>query len=163
MIIHSTTLDTMEKVIAIYGGTTWEKIEGRFIIGASDNYAVDSEGGAASASITPSGTISNKSLTPSGSIGGTALTVAQIPSHSHSVKRKLKVADVSSPSRTVVTGWDDTDYHDIKSTSSTGSGATHTHSFTGTAASHNHTFTGAAQNVDTMPPYKAVYIWERTA
>lgn len=45
MIIHTTTLDTMEKVIAIYGGTTWEKIEGMFLLGASGSYEINSTGG----------------------------------------------------------------------------------------------------------------------
>lgn len=48
MIIHSTTLDTMEKVIEIYGGTIWYKIEGMFLLGQSSTYAVNSTGGEAS-------------------------------------------------------------------------------------------------------------------
>ena len=61
MIIHSTTLDTMEKVIEIYGGTAWEKIEGMFLLGQSSAYAVNSTGGEAKH----------------------ALTTAEMPGHTH--------------------------------------------------------------------------------
>lgn len=45
MVIHSTTLDTMDKVIHVYGGKTWEKIEGRFLLGQSSEYAINDTGG----------------------------------------------------------------------------------------------------------------------
>lgn len=45
MVIHSTTLDTQQKVIEQYGGTTWVKIEGRFLLGQSSSYAINSTGG----------------------------------------------------------------------------------------------------------------------
>lgn len=45
MIIQTTTLDTEEKVINIYGGSKWEKIEGMFLLGQSSNYAINSTGG----------------------------------------------------------------------------------------------------------------------
>jgi len=34
---------------------------------------------------------------------------------------------------------------------------------TGGGKSHNHSFTGTSATIATMPPYRAVYIWERTA
>lgn len=51
MIIQSTTLDTEEKVKAIYGGDKWDRITGRFLIGASEEYDVSSTGGYSSATI----------------------------------------------------------------------------------------------------------------
>jgi len=48
MIIYSSTLDTNEKVVAVYGGTTWTKIEDKFLLGASSTYAVNSTGGTTS-------------------------------------------------------------------------------------------------------------------
>lgn len=45
MVIQSTTLNTMAKVIAIYGGTSWKKIEGRIIIGANTDFPAGSTGG----------------------------------------------------------------------------------------------------------------------
>lgn len=45
MIIHSTTLDTEEKVIKLYGGKKWERIIGRFLLGADSNHNVNATGG----------------------------------------------------------------------------------------------------------------------
>lgn len=45
MVIHSTKLDTMEKVIELYGGSLWEKIEGRFLLGDSETHNVGDFGG----------------------------------------------------------------------------------------------------------------------
>lgn len=44
-IIYSTTLDTMEKVVKFYGGIKWERIEGKFLLGASEDYLVGTLGG----------------------------------------------------------------------------------------------------------------------
>lgn len=45
-IICSSTLDTMEKVIERYGGIKWERIKGKFILGADDEkYLVGDTGG----------------------------------------------------------------------------------------------------------------------
>lgn len=116
MIIHSTTLDTMEKVIAIYGGETWEKIEGMFLLGASSDYEVNSTGG-------------EKNHT---------LTIDEMPSHNHGIPHGYlgtTPAEINvSYSNTMKTG---------------------TYQPT--------TSTGVNQPHNNMPPYKAVYIWERTA
>ena len=61
MIIYSSTLDTEEKVIDIYGGISWIKIEGRFLLGQSDSYEINSEGGEVTHT----------------------LTTSEIPAHSH--------------------------------------------------------------------------------
>lgn len=47
MIIHSTTLATEQAVKAIYGGNSWAKIEGRFLLGQSNSYPINSTGGEA--------------------------------------------------------------------------------------------------------------------
>lgn len=56
----------------IFGGT-WEKIEGKFLIGASTSYKVSTTGGSSSHTHTNSNT------------GSTVLTVSHIPQHAHSV------------------------------------------------------------------------------
>lgn len=49
----------------------------------------------------------------------------------------------------------------------TQSAGSHSHSIslnnTGGGKTHNHSFTGTEATIATMMPYKAVYIWERTA
>lgn len=45
MIIASRTLDTEEKVKNFYGGEKWERIEGRTLVGAADDFPIGAEGG----------------------------------------------------------------------------------------------------------------------
>ena len=77
MVIHTTTLDTMEKVIEMYGGTEWTKIEGMFLLGQSNAYAVNSTGGEASHTLSASEMPSHTHTGPSHTHTG--------PSHTHSV------------------------------------------------------------------------------
>ena len=115
MIIQTTTLDTEAKVKAIYGGIKWTKIEGRFLLGASSAYKVNSIGGEASHK----------------------LTVNEMPVHSHTTycggSPGFAVQPVASGSQ----GWN--------------------------AANANSSSTGGNAAHNNMPPYKVVYIWERTA
>ena len=115
MIIQSTTLDTEAKVIAIYGGTTWTKIEGRFLLGASEDYAVNSTGGEATHT----------------------LTIDEMPAHTHNYTRLWPNGGKywGNPDGSNWLG------SNTVSTTSTGGGQAH----------------------NNMPPYKAVYIWERIA
>lgn len=113
MIIHSTTLDTMEKVIAFYGGTTWEKMEGVFLLGASDTYAAGSTGGEATHT----------------------LTVNEMPSHSHTYSK----------------------WNNLNQLIQAGGG------YGINEGSYTTSSTGGSQPHNNMPPYRAVYIWERTA
>lgn len=115
MIIHSTTLDTMEKVIAFYGGTTWEKMEGVFLLGASDTYAAGSTGGEATHT----------------------LTVSEMPSHNH------KVSAWQASGGNYGLAWAQGLIAGSNTSTSTSAGGSQPH--------------------NNMPPYRAVYIWERTA
>jgi microcystin-dependent protein len=68
MIVQSTTLDTEAKVIAIYGGTSWSKIEGRVLVG--------------------DGTLDSTHSYTAGDTGGEAehtLTVNEMPAHNHAL------------------------------------------------------------------------------
>lgn len=142
MIIQSTTLDTEEKVIAIYGGTAWSKIEGRFLLGASSSYAINSKGGEASVSFTPSGTVKNHTL-----------TVDQLPSHAHTF-----ISQACSPAYGLQAG---SAYNAGQALVTSGGQVVTT--YVGGNGSHSHGFTGNTINHSNMPPYKSVYIWERTA
>lgn len=115
MIVQSTTLDTIEKVIAIYGGIEWQKIEGRFLLGASAAYVAGSTGGEAMHT----------------------LTIAEMPSHSHMVP----VNPTYHPLAGGAQDW---------AASSTMVGQVGSGSVGGNYAHNN------------IPPYRAVYIWERT-
>ena len=117
MIIHSTTLDTEAKVKAIYGGTTWVKIEGHFLLGTSSTHAVNSTGGEETHT----------------------LTIDEIPPHSHSYNAGA-------------TCFAEGGVNDVAQV----------------AGNRNYQYfalgtTGGGQAHNNMPPFKAVYIWERTA
>lgn len=186
MVIHSTTLDTMDKVIAIYGGITWEKIEGQFLLGQSSSHAVNSTGGSESNSYTPAGTNKN------GAVSNTTLTVAQIPAHTHGSKTLTGAANlrpagiVPSTSQNIIEGVNGILGRTNVSVSGMGNGsltptsiavsgynqltvdASHEHTSVGGNGAHNHgftqpIFTGTTATINNMPPYKTVYIWERTA
>ena len=124
MIIMSTTLDTMAKVIAIYGGTTWIQHSGYMLRGAT------------------SGVTAN-SATSNGGAETVTLTVDQIPSHTH-----------PNPS--------DGAFIINKSVTSGYAMAFGAGSYNRTSASATGS-RGGGQAHENMPPYKNVYIWERTA
>ena len=63
-VIFSKTLSTMEKVIEVYGGAEWIAIEGRFLLGTSSNYNINTTGGEATH----------------------RLTISEMPSHYHAQK-----------------------------------------------------------------------------
>lgn len=100
---------------SIFGGS-WEKIEGRFLLGASTNYPVGSRGGEAEHT----------------------LTVDEMPAHSHKYGSTRQDADPDS------SGAHGYKWSDINNTQTT-------------------LETGGDQPHNNMPPYYAVYIWQRTA
>lgn len=131
-IIMSTTLNTQAKVIEQYGGISWTKIEGRFLLGASSDYPVNATGGEATHK----------------------LTVNEIPKHYHDFIGGYSFAwgkgGLNDPVN--ITGAlanaGDPPSNDLVTSQNT----------------WNKTETkGGGQSHNNMPPYKAVYIWERTA
>jgi hypothetical protein len=80
---------------------------------------------------------------------GHSLTVAQLPAHSHNVQSTLVPIteggsfQLSNPQSSGV---------DTTATSSTGSGAAHSHNTSGSTAAQ-----------DNIPPYEAAFYWRRTA
>lgn len=121
MIIHSTTLDTEAKVIAQYGGTQWQKIEGVFLLGQSASHAIGTTGGEETHK----------------------LTTKEMPSHFHGIFGGAGAAvfktGTGNQDATQTSGA--RDYSNLWNTDATGSSQAH----------------------NNMPPYKTVYIWERTA
>ena len=171
MIVQSTTLDTEDKVKAIYGGTSWSRIEGRFLLGASSDYAVNSIGGEAAHT----------------------LTTAEMPSHTHGLNGHAHSIPALSGSTSVAGSHvhNSKDYYTFNSGNGTrgiigvsgGSAANlcladimdimhitgnHNHNVVTNASttggnSGSTSANGSGNTHNNMPPYKAVYIWERTA
>ena len=170
MIVQSTTLDTEDKVKAIYGGTSWSRIEGRFLLGASSDYAVNSIGGEAAHTLTtaemPSHTHglnghthSIPALSGSTSVAGSHVHNSKdyytfnsgngtrgIISVSGGSAANLCLADIKDIMH--ITGDHN---HNVVTNASTTGGTSGSTSANGSSNAHNN-----------MPPYKAVYIWERT-
>ena len=125
-IIFSSTLDTEDKVKQLYGGNKWVKIEGKFLLGASDKYA-------------------------NGDVGGEethVLSASEMPSHYH---------------KDMQWGTNSGNYFGVNPNSVNTS--RWVFSYSGTAGDANfYTSTeGGSQAHNNMPPYRTVYIWERTA
>lgn len=158
MVIHSTTLDTEAKVKAVYGGTTWVQLSGYMLRGAS------------------SGVTPNQNLNDG---GADSVTVSSVASHNHTqnshnhtqnahahAAQKAGNANGSFANGTGAAGVD------------TKSGASHVYwgfaggyifnntqnaTATNIAATATNQANGANYSVNTLPKYKNVYIWERTA
>ncbi len=110
------SLDVTDPAL-LFGGT-WDQIQGRFLLAASDEYEV-------------------------GGIGGEAthkLTVAEMPSHSHSITKG-----------SAIVGWDGVRNLNI---GVNGGNCTNQSAIgnTGGGVAHNN-----------MPPYLVVYMWRRVA
>lgn len=122
---------------AIYFGFgTWQQIEGQFLLGASSDYPAGTTGGSAT----------HKHATE-----GHSLTIAQMPSHRLTFDAYIqpptqyqggvdKVMVYGKPAGTTFHNWN-TDY-------------------IGGNQPHDH---GDTTDGSSMPPYMAVYIWQRTA
>ena len=115
-------------------------------------------GGTSGGSITSGDPSNNTSGGPSNNTsGGTALTTYNLP-----VEVVLRTADGTNGSGST-TGWDKTvaagtwSSHRINDGKNAGWGLAHTH----TLSSHTHTL--SSHTHDTIPPYIALYVWERTA
>lgn len=125
ILLWSGSIETIPAGWALCNGTAGTPdLRDRFIVGSGGAYGVGSTGG----TTTHSHTIS---------VAGTALDVSQIPPHTHTIWRGKAVTNTSTSG----IGGDNMSFDGTSS--STGSGATHTH--------------GASSNVvDNRPPYFAL-------
>ena len=138
MIIMSTKLNTMEKVIAIYGGTTWIQHSGYMLRGASSGVT--------------GGSGHNVS---DGGVENVTLTKAQcaLPEHGHGVYYKRANITVNNSGNT----------HVLCHSSNTGATNWAASNANAAGAVQKNHIDNATSSHTNMPPYKNVYIWERTA
>lgn len=122
----------------LFGGT-WTQLTNRFLIGAGSSYSAGATGGATSHTHTTA---------------GHALTEAEMPKHMHSIITYSNTGTITNPAP------------QLKLPAGYGAakgGTAYTNlltSYTGSGSSHSHGNTGSSSN---MPPYLAVYMWQRTA
>lgn len=172
MIVQSTTLDTEAKVIAIYGGTSWAKIEGRFLLGTSSSYAVNATGGEATHKLTtaemPSHTHTN---THNHSVSGKAVNYSGEHEHymfnngdSSGAGNYIGKAYTNQVANQYSYSLVNTAYGANMGLTNRSGGHTHTiNPFLTENTSLTTSSSGNNSAHNNMPPYKAVYIWERTA
>jgi microcystin-dependent protein len=151
-VIMSTALDTEEKVIAIYGGTSWEKIEGRFLLGASSTYGVGTTGGSATHTLTVN-------EMPSHNHGGATGAMNQHQTHDHWVRYFNGYPVILD----LHPGNDTINYLNSRGMGTYNGGTAMSTNPVNLDHVHSIGAQGGGQAFNIMPPYKAVYIWERTA
>lgn len=122
----------------LFGGS-WSRIgEGRFLIGANSTYTAGSTGGTATVTLTAAQS------------GLPAHTVGENGGHSHSFVLKNGSLATAGTNRKIYNSAGTTAYHNYTWQSAGG----HYHSMVAVNAASAH---------NNMPPYKAVYMWVRTA
>ena len=151
---------------ASFIGGTWERVEGKFIIGASSAYPVGTTGGSATHTQTVAEMPSHNHSGSTGSAG----------SHSHSAwtggagghNHTVSSASVTKYGVTTLIGEGSTEYgfQSNSSTPVTSWVGDHTHGVgMNEAGAHTHTMsigsTGSGQAMSILNPYYALYIWVR--
>ena len=155
----------------VYPGTTWQEIQGMFLLGSSSGHALGTSGGAETVTLTSANMPAHTHTydKANATSGSTTLTVNQIPSHTHSFNLGQGNGSQGSGKYVVATPGNvpaglvsfTTGVSKSDANNNTGGGQAHTHSV-GTSSTNSGS-TGSGTAVSTMPPYKVVNMWERTA
>lgn len=130
-------------------GGTWIQIENCFLMAAGSSYAIGTSGGSA--------THTHTSAAHTHTTAGHTLTVNEIPSHTHG----MTLNNYSSNNYTGGFKWEYVKSGYFKGGGTyilyEGGGASHSHGNTGS------TTPGATGASSSLPPYKTIYMWQRTA
>ncbi len=143
---------------SLFGGS-WERIQGRFLLGADEYYQTGTMGGFYS--VTSGEPSNNETGAANGNTGSTTLTIDQIPGHDHRSRGSTFIEGGSGAGSVATMNFAAGNYkrHHYETTLETGGGQGHTH----TLNSHTHTLNSHTHTVSVMPPYLAVSIWKRIA
>lgn len=123
----------------LFGFGTWARVKGRFIVGL-DETDTDFDG------VGEQGGSKTHTHTDNLSVAGHALTIAEMPSHTHTFTQE-----------------DTRGIDSLGAEDGTSSFFTETTDSTGGDQEHTHGLSGGVQAADGLPPYEAAYIWKRTA
>lgn len=133
-------------------GGTWEQIQNCFLMAAGSSYAIGTSGGSA--------THTHTSAAHTHTTAGHTLTVNEMPSHTHATYGQVPRINDSSVSGDTYghtsqqSWWFRSVAGEVKYA---GGGASHSHGNTGS------TTPGATGASSSLPPYKTIYMWQRTA
>lgn len=140
-IVMSSSLNTENKVKAIYGGVSWSLVTDRFLVGAGSTYSTGETGG------------SDKHQHQYG-FQYQAYYSSTILEQGGS---NVGLVDYDANNNTTLTGSGTESTAVSTSVNSAASGGTKT------VSAVRELMSAKTSNVSNLPPYKAVYIWERTA
>lgn len=153
---------------ALLFGGTWEQISGKFLLSADSSHAAGTTGGAASHTLTaaelPSHAHSLANHTHTVPAHTHSASTASSGAHTHSIPRWMQATPTADGTGRLAQGSIDSSYVTSKA-------GAHTHSvtvaskpaFNTAAASGSTGNTGGGTAISMMPPYLAVYMWQRTA
>lgn len=139
-----------------FGLGTWERID-KFLAGSSADinspfYVVGSTGGAL-----------NHSHTDTFSVDGHQLTSDEIPTHSHEMYFKWQDNNKASEGSSLVADHDIAQGDYRKNPDGTPDENLRETEATGGGLPHSHGLSGGINSASSLPPYKVVNIWKRTA
>lgn len=154
---------TNEQVVNRYGGTTWQRIQDRYLVAAGSNHTVNTTGGSSTVTLTTDNLPSHSHTyyRSSTSTGSHTLTTNEMPSHNHT--HYFYNYGNGGGANELAYNITNTDYVglDTAGMQGSGGGGSHYHSITRTSVSSGSTGNGTAVNIE--PPYIAIYMWRRTA
>lgn len=167
-IVQTTAYSTTAQMIAAYGGSDWDLIENRVLMGASSplaatqKYIVNQTGGSDTITLTTDNLPSHNHTYTNTIVGSTTLTTSQMPSHTHTpynsgTEKRIISSGTGYGSANISVGGGG-----FASTTlnSTGGGGSHTHS--DVLQSKTTGDTGSGTSVNVLNPYYVVYTWTRT-
>lgn len=138
------TLGT-ENPATLFLGTTWQKQEGRFLLGSSSTYAIGSTGGNSTITLTEANIPRHRHQVDTVS--------ATIPEHTHNLNITRTNEDGYQNGQYVANGTSN-EGNMIWTTSSAGGGST------GAIAPYT-SYVGSGTTFNNMPPYLVINIWKR--